>query len=241
MLFNRLKYSESVWIGTRVPIFLKAVFDVLPGIREGLLDLRYLHNLPWKGNTTTSFGLPRTATSSVFRKVMGRMYCSRLIRYWSRDSDYMVPNNPNAGGSAICIHKDLLLDDAMVTHMVTCQGRDHIVSIRSGCRNLTVVNFHFEPKLTLRSLRGRLRLIAPHWPLYPEAVGVIAGDFDICEPEEGRFNVRNQSFTEGDKGKAALFHSFFSSCSRNRSARPYKERLQPMEEYSHCPGLIEHS
>ena len=90
MLFNRLKYSESVWIGTRVPIFLKAFFDVLPGIQEGLLDPCDLHNLPGKGNTTTSFGLPRTTTSSVFRKVMGRMNFSRLIRYWSRDSGYII-------------------------------------------------------------------------------------------------------------------------------------------------------
>ena len=50
MLLNRPKYRESVWTGTLVPIFLKAVFDVLPGIREGLLDLRLLHNVPGKGN-----------------------------------------------------------------------------------------------------------------------------------------------------------------------------------------------
>ena len=40
-----------------------------------------------------------------------------------------------------------------------CQGRDHIVNVRSGCRNLVVVNVHFEPELTLRSLRERLCLI----------------------------------------------------------------------------------
>ena len=70
MLFNRLKYSESGWIGTRVPIFLKAVFDVLLEIREGLLDPRFPHNLPGKENATTSFDLPRTTTSSVFKKFM---------------------------------------------------------------------------------------------------------------------------------------------------------------------------
>ena len=35
------------------------------------------------------------------------------------------------------------------------------------------VNVHIEPELILRSPRERLRLITPHWPLYPEAVGVI--------------------------------------------------------------------
>ena len=93
--------------------------------------------------------------------------------------------------------------------MVTCQGRDHIVNVRSGCRSLVVVNVHFEPELTLRSLRGRLRLITPHWPHFPDAIGVILGDFNICDPEEGRFNVWNQPFTEGDTGKADIFHSFF--------------------------------
>ena len=97
----------------------------------------------------------------------------------------------------------------MVTHVVSCQGRDHIVSKRSGDRNLVVVNVHFEPDLTLRNLHERLRLITPHWPLYPEAPGVITGDFNICEPEEGRFNVWNQTFTDGDTGKAALFYSSF--------------------------------
>ena len=79
--------------------------------------------------------------------------------------------------------KDLLLDDALVTHVVTCQGPDHIVNIGSGCRSLVVVDAHFEPELTLRRLRERLRLITPHWPPFPEAVGVITGDFNICEPE----------------------------------------------------------
>ena len=33
------------------------------------------------------------------------------------------------------------------------------------------------------------------------------GDFDICEPEAGRFNVWNQTFTDGDTGTAVLFQS----------------------------------
>ena len=40
-------------------------------------------------------------------------------------------------------------------------------------------------------------------------MGIILGDFNICDPEEGRFNVWNQSFTDGDPGKTAVFHSFF--------------------------------
>ena len=58
-----------------------------------------------------------------------------------------------------------------------------------------IVNVHFELELTLRQLRERLRLISPHCPSYPNAVDIILGHFNICEPEEGRFNVWNQTFT----------------------------------------------
>ena len=118
-------------------------------------------------------------------------------------------NNVNAGGSAIFIHKSLLSDGAIVNHMTACQGRDHIVTIRSGESVLVVVNVHFEPDLVLRNLCERLRRVSLHWQRYPEALCVIIGDFNICEPEEGRFNVRNQTFIEGDAGTPALFRSFF--------------------------------
>ena len=125
--------------------------------------------------------------------------------------DTLKPGNANAGGSARCIHKDLLPGDALVTHVVTCKGRDHVVNVRSGCRILVIVNVHFEPELTLRSLRERLRLITPHWPQYPDAIGMIMGDFNICEPEEGRFNVWNLTFTDGDTVKAAMLFNHLKS------------------------------
>ena len=100
-----------------------------------------------------------------------------------------IPGNENAGGSAICLHKDILPEAAIVTHLITCQGRDHIVNVQSGRHSLVIVNVHFEPELTLRQLRERLRLISPHCPSCPNAVDIILGDFNICEPEEGRFNV----------------------------------------------------
>ena len=40
-----------------------------------------------------------------------------------------IPDNENAGGSAICIHKDLLLEEAIVTHLVTSGN----FSAFSGC------------------------------------------------------------------------------------------------------------
>ena len=55
------------------------------------------------------------------------------------------------------------------------------------------------------------------------------------------FNVWNQTFTDGDSGKAALFHSFFSSCPRHRSAPILQgETLQPTVLFAHCPGLTGH-
>ena len=77
-----------------------------------------------------------------------------------------LAENENAGGSAICIHRVLLPEEAIVTHVVTCQGRDHLVNIRSGRHSLVIVNVHFEPELTLKQLRGRLCVIQPHWPAY---------------------------------------------------------------------------
>ena len=100
-------------------------------------------------------------------------------------------------------------DGAIVAHVITCQGRDHIVTIQSGDCVFVVVNVHFEPVLTLRSLRERLRLITKHWPCYLGAFGVIIGDVNVCEPEDGRFSVWNQTFTDGDAVKTVLFRSFF--------------------------------
>ena len=54
---------------------------------------------------------------------------------------------------------------------------------------------------------------SPTWacksPWFFLGVGIILGDFNICDPEEGRFNVWNQTFTDGDPAKTAEFHSFF--------------------------------
>ena len=131
---------------------------------------------------------------------------SSLLNYvlWNWEKVQCVFNETSIGhGSAICIHRDLLPEEAIASHVITCHGRDHLVNIQS------IVTVHMEPELTLRQLRGRLRLIHPHWPACSIVVGVILGDFNICDPEEGRFNVWNQPFTDGDPGKTAVFHSFF--------------------------------
>ena len=51
-----------------------------------------------------------------------------------------ILENENAGGSTFSIHRDILLEEAIVTHLVTGHGRDHLVHIQSGRHNLVVVN-----------------------------------------------------------------------------------------------------
>ena len=127
---------------------------------------------------------------SVFSKQKNREFKLNTVSF----SGTFFPGNENAGGSAICIHRDLLPEEAIVTHLITCQGREHIVNIQSGRQSLLIVNVHFERELTLRQSRERLRLINPHWPSYPDAVGIILGDFNICEPKEGRFQVTTRQY-----------------------------------------------
>ena len=43
--------------------------------------------------------------------------------------DTFILGNENAGGSAICIHRGLLPEEAIVTNLITCQGRDRLVNI----------------------------------------------------------------------------------------------------------------
>ena len=65
------------------------------------------------------------------------------------------------------------------------------------------------------------------------------GDFNICEPEEGRFNVWNQTFTDGDQVKAVLFHSLFPSVLEITQPDFTKRDSQPMGIYPRYQGMIE--
>ena len=58
----------------------------------------------------------------------------------------------------------------------------------------------------------------------------------MCEPEGGRFNVTNQTFTEGDAGRPAMFRTFFPhapSFTRKEAAG--------MVRYARYPGSTERS
>ena len=168
--------------------------------------------------------------------------------------------NENAGGSVICIHRDLSPEEALVTHLITCHGRDHLVNIQSGQHSLVLVNVHFEPELFLRQLRGRLRrterhsliivsvqfkpeltlrqlrgrlgLLHPYWPAYPTGVGVILGDFNICDLKKDDSMFWNHTFTDGDSGKTAVFHSFFHMSLRLPNLTAQEKTLLPLATYA---------
>ena len=42
------------------------------------------------------------------------------------------------------------LRGATVSHVIACQGRNHLVNIQSGRHNLVIINVHFEPEPALR-------------------------------------------------------------------------------------------
>ena len=95
---------------------------------------------------------------------------------------------------------------------------------------MVVVNVHFELDLALRDLRERLRFISLYWPHYSEAFGVIIGDFNVCEPEEGRFSVWNQTVTEGHTDRTAVLRSL-----KLRSLGSQGRILLLMVRCAHCP------
>ena len=139
------------------------------------------------------------------------MSFSRLFRCWLRGLSFFgtfIPDKENAGGSAIGIHKELLPEDAIVTHMIACQGRDHVQA--------------FTPKNSVSSLHIGLR-IPTLW---------------ICEPEEGWFNVWNQTFTDGDAEGLQCFIPFFHMFLRLLNLITLGGTPQPLGPYALCQGLI---
>ena len=151
---------------------------------------KYWWSFPWWRSSCVLLGTPRISLDLFFQTKEQRIQTG-IKKLFDNNNNILPPRNENTGGSAVCIHWDFLPDDAIVTHMITCQGRYHVEHIQSG-QNFVIVIVHFEPELNL--LRERLRLITPQWPSYPNAVSIILSDLNIFEPEEGRFNVRNQTF-----------------------------------------------
>ena len=118
-------------------------------------------------------------------------------------------HNVNAGGSAIFIHWNLVPDHETVSHKITYQGRDHFVTTKSGEGRLG------DRKRPFRTRPGAEAFIG-HATLEPLELLLVI--FNVCEPEEGRFSIRNQTFTEGDTGKTSFFHSVFPHALESRNS-----------------------
>ena len=139
----------------------------LLGILRALSDLSSNLNLFTSENSNSNISKDSwtTTTSSCLQEVHGKdefLQAIQVLAPQFRFFGTFLPDNENAGGSAICIHRDLFPEEALVTHSITCHGRDHLVNIQSERHSLVIVNVHFQPDLTLRRLRGRLGLIHPH-------------------------------------------------------------------------------
>ena len=156
--------KKSCRSGYMWPLSLMAVSDVLLGTPRVSLGRFFLHKRKQGAKTQLFRVVIENNTVICLQEVHGKNEFLQAIQVWAprfRLFGTFMPGNENAEGSATCIHEDPLPEDAVVTHVITCQGRDHIVSIQSGRQSSVVVNVHFEPELTLRRLREGLR---PHHP-----------------------------------------------------------------------------
>ena len=105
----------------------------------------------------------------------------------------------------ILVRKFLLQSRHVLAHFVTHMGRDHGITISDVNMSLMIANVHLQPGTNLRNLCA----IREQWPDYLAGLGILLGDFNICEIEERRFNATTQAFSDGDPGRTATFRSVF--------------------------------
>ena len=76
--------------------------------------------------------------------------------------------------------------------------------------------------------------MATHWSTCLDGLGIIIGDFHICEPEEGRFDVVDQTTSDVDPGWSTSFGG--------GSAKLHKEGGSAgLGRHESCPGLSQPS
>ena len=82
---------------------------------RGLIGSVFPNRRTESSNSNISRSSLTPTTSYVSRRCMVRTSISRLFRCWLRDLGFLVlfPDKENAGGSAICIHRDLLPEGAI--------------------------------------------------------------------------------------------------------------------------------
>ena len=106
------RYSNVLQGGMDAAPSFPKVCDVLLGTPGALLDLFSPDKETGNPNSIISKNSWTITTSFASRKCMARTSFFKLFRCWLRDFDSFgtfLPDNENAGGSAICINRDLLL------------------------------------------------------------------------------------------------------------------------------------
>ena len=133
-----------------------------------------------------------------------------------------IPSNANAGGSAILIRTSLLPNHALVTHEITCQGRDHIVTTRQ-----------LRCDLVMGDLRERLRRISLHWLRCPEAS-------TSASPRKGDSASGIRPSRRVIQGKRPFSATFSRTSSMSRSPSLQGRTPLPTVQYARYPELTEH-
>ena len=173
------------------------------------MDLQHLHNCAENRNTSLLRGLLRIIIC--LQEVHGKdefFQAKQILVPQFRVLGTFEPNNLNAGGSAIHIHKNFFFDGAVISHVITCQGRDHTVSIHSGDSILVIVDVHFQADLTLRSLRERLRFFFTFGPVtlgHVELWLEISTSVNLCKADS-TFGIRLSRMAMQER---LLFSSFY--------------------------------
>ena len=89
---------------------------------------------------------------------------------------------------AICIHRDLA-EETIVSHVITCHGRDHLVNIQSGRHNFVFVNVHFRTRTYFAAFTSQVASYSHALTFISQWVGIFF-------------------WVTGDPRKTAMFHSF---------------------------------
>ena len=118
-----------VWLPIHFAIYLvRCLNQHDPAIREGLLDHLLVNNFPEKKHVYFT-RLTKNNDIICIQEMHGKdefLHAIQALAPQFRLFGTFIPNNVIAGGSAISIHKNLLPEGAIVTRVVTWQGRDHI-------------------------------------------------------------------------------------------------------------------
>ena len=100
-----------------------------------------------------------------------------------------------------------------------------------------IANVHPDPGSSLRNLREQLHDISRRLPGFPVGLGIPIGNFNICEPEERRFNVTAQTFSDGDPGGSATLRSVCPNALEIGQPSFTKKEVAPTERYDSYPGF----